>query len=145
MISSIIQEPKDTNFATAQAWTLLLLRVSMAPLFLYSGIGKLMSIPATAARLPGGADGLGLFLALGATALELLGAIALLLGIFARPVALAFIPYIIAATLMFHNFWASPEAMVVPQTLNFLKNIGLIGGMAIIAAFGAGPFRMLRR
>lgn len=144
MTSSLISEQKTSNPAAAQAWTLLLLRVSMVPLFLYSGFGKLMDIPGTAARLPGGAEGLGLLMAVGATVLELAGALALLLGLFARPVALVFIPYIIAATLMFHNFWASPPAMVVPQTLNFLKNVGLVGGMSIIAAFGAGPFQAFR-
>jgi len=144
MTFSLISEPKTSDVTAAQAWTLLLLRVSMAPLFLYSGFGKLMDISGTAARLPGGAEGLGLIMAVGATALELAGALALLLGLFARPVALLFIPYIIAATLMFHNFWAAPAEMVVPQTLNFLKNVGLVGGMTIIVAFGAGPYRLLR-
>lgn len=144
MTFSLISEPKTSSVTAVQAWTLLLLRVSMAPLFIYSGFGKLMDISGTAARLPGGAEGLGLIMAIGATALELAGALALLLGLFARPVALLFIPYIIAATLMFHNFWAAPAEMVVPQTLNFLKNVGLVGGMTIIVAFGAGPYRPLR-
>jgi putative oxidoreductase len=144
MISSIISEPKPSSFTGAQAWTLLLLRVSMAPLFLYSGYGKLVDIAGTAARLPGGVEGLGLPMAIGATTLELTGALALVVGFFVRPAALAFIVYIALASVMFHNFWASPPAIVVSQTLNFMKNFGLIGGMSIIAAFGAGPYRLLR-
>lgn len=144
MHNSTTQEPQDM-YRPTQAWTLLLLRLSMVPLFCYSGFGKLFNIAGTADRLPGGHEGLGFMLALGATGLELAGAIALTLGVFARPFAVAFIPYIVVASLMFHSFWAAPPEMVMAQTLNFLKNVGLIGGMAIIAAFGAGPFRVTFR
>jgi putative oxidoreductase len=48
--------------------------------------------------------------------------------------------YTIAATLMFHQFWASPPAAVVPHTLNFLKNLGIIGGFALLAAYGPGSY-----
>jgi putative oxidoreductase len=50
---------------TMQSWALLIARLSVAPLFVYSGIGKILAFSATAARLPGGADGLGQFLAAG--------------------------------------------------------------------------------
>ncbi|SDI71068.1 putative oxidoreductase [Bradyrhizobium sp. Rc2d] len=120
------------------AWVLLFARVAIAPLFLYSGIGKVMAFATTAGRLPGGADGFGAVLAAGAIAVELGGGTALLLGLFARPAAAVLIPFTIAATLMFHNFWAAPEAQVVMQTINFLKNLGLLGALALIASYGPG-------
>lgn len=120
------------------AWVLLFARVAIAPLFLYSGIGKVMAFATTAGRLPGGADGFGAVLAAGAIAVELGGGTALLLGLFARPAAAVLIPFTIAATLMFHNFWAAPEAQVVMQTINFLKNLGLLGALALIAFYGPG-------
>ncbi|RXH41392.1 MULTISPECIES: DoxX family protein [Bradyrhizobium] len=120
------------------AWVLLFARVAIAPLFLYSGIGKVMAFATTAGRLPGGAEGFGAVLAAGAIAVELGGGTALLLGLFARPAAAVLIPFTIAATLMFHNFWAAPEAQVVMQTINFLKNLGLLGALALIAFYGPG-------
>ena len=48
------------------SWVLLFARVAIAPLFLYSGVGKVMAFTATASRLPGGADGFGALLAAGA-------------------------------------------------------------------------------
>jgi putative oxidoreductase len=123
-------------------WTLLLARVSIAPLFLYSGVGKVMAFKATAGRLPGGADGFGQVLAAGAIAVELGCGIALLLGFFTRQAAAALILFTVAATLMFHNFWASPDAQVVAQTLNFLKNMGLVGALAIVFTFGPGRFAL---
>ncbi|RXG95540.1 DoxX family protein [Bradyrhizobium zhanjiangense] len=120
------------------AWVLLFARVAIAPLFLYSGIGKVMAFATTAGRLPGGAEGFGAVLAAGAIAVELGGGTALLLGLFARPAAAVLIPFTIVATLMFHNFWAAPEAQVVMQTINFLKNLGLLGALALIAFYGPG-------
>ena len=129
---------KTDNTTDAGSWVLLFARLSIAPLFLYSGIGKVMAFSATAARLYGGADGFGRFLAAGAITVELACGTALLLGLFARQAASILIPFTIAATLMFHNFWAVPEAQVVAQTINFLKNLGLLGLLALIAHAGAG-------
>lgn len=41
---------------------------------------------------------------------------------------------------MFHNFWAAAEAQAVVQTINFLKNLGLLGLLALIAYQGAGHY-----
>lgn len=117
---------------------LLFARIAIAPLYLYSGIGKVMAFSTTAGRLPGGPDGFGTVLAAGAVTVELGCGAALLLGLLARQAAVALICFTIAATVMFHNFWAAPEAQVVVQTINFLKNLGLIGGLALIAYYGAG-------
>jgi len=122
------------------SWVLLFARVAIAPLFLYSGVGKVMAFTATAGRLPGGADGFGALLAAGAVTVELGCGIALILGLFARQAAMILIPFTIAATLMFHNFWAAPAAQVVMQTINFLKNLGLLGALAMIATYGPGAY-----
>ena len=121
------------------SWVLLCARLAIAPLFLYSGIGKIMAFTATAGRL-GGADGIGAVLAAGATAVELGCGVALVLGLFARQAAAVLFLFTIAATLMFHNFWAAPEAQVVTQTVNFLKNLGLLGTLAMIAFSGPGSY-----
>lgn len=131
---------KSDTTVDASSWVLLFARLSIAPLFLYSGIGKVMAFSATAARLYGGADGFGRFLASGAIVVEIGCGAALVLGLFARQAALILIPFTIAATLMFHNFWAVPDAQVVVQTINFLKNLGLLGLLALIARYGAGNY-----
>src|SRR4051812_29704606 len=103
-MSSFVRNAESNTVATLPGWTLLLARVCIAPLFLYSGVGKVLAFSATAGRL-GGADGLGQFLAGGAIAVELGCGVALLLGLFARYASMALILFTIAATLMFHNFW----------------------------------------
>lgn len=131
-----------TAAAGASGLILLFARVLFVPLFYYSGIGKVLAFGVTASRLPGGAEGLGNLLAAGAIAIELGCGTALLLGVWARQAAAILIAFTIVATLMFHQFWASPEAQVTLQTIQFLKNVGLVGGLALVATFGAGPYSL---
>jgi putative oxidoreductase len=135
----------NTGLEKLQGQVLLFARLLLAPLFLYSGIGKILAFGLTASRLPGGEGGLGSFMAAGSIAIELGCAAALILGIWARGAAVALIAFTVAATLMFHNFWASPAPQVQGQTINFLKNLGLIGAFAMIAVFGAGPYSLEAR
>jgi putative oxidoreductase len=135
----------NTGLEKLQGQVLLFARLLLAPLFLYSGIGKILAFGLTASRLPGGEGGLGSFMAAGSIAIELGCAAALILGIWARWAAVALIAFTVAATLMFHNFWASPAPQVQGQTINFLKNLGLIGAFAMIAVFGAGPYSLEAR
>ena len=137
----------DANPATnaMQDKVLLAARLLVTPLFIYSGIGKILAFGVTASRLPGGEGGFGSFLAAGSIAIELGASLALILGIYTRCAALALIVFTILATLMFHNFWASPAAAVTAQTINFLKNLGLIGLFAVIAAFGPGAHALRKK
>lgn len=124
----------------AQGLALLAFRICLVPLFYFSGFGKLMDFTATAGRLPGSGDAFSLALAGGAVAVELLVGTLFLLGIATRLCAWILILFVAVATVMFHPFWAVPEAQSVMQTLQFLKNLGLIGGLFVAAAFGPGPY-----
>ena len=124
---------------------LLAARLLVTPLFIYSGIGKILGFGVTASRLPGGEGGFGSFLAAGSIMIELGASLALVLGIYTRCAAITLIVFTILATLMFHNFWASPPAQVTAQTVQFLKNLELIGLFAMIAAFGPGAYSLRKK
>jgi putative oxidoreductase len=137
----------DSSPATnaTQDKVLLAARLLAAPLFFYSGIGKMLAFGITASRLPGGEGGFGSFLAAGSIVIELGASLALVLGIYTRCAAIVLIVFTILATLMFHNFWASPPAQVTAQTVQFLKNLELIGLFAMIAAFGPGAYSLRKK
>jgi putative oxidoreductase len=137
----------DSSPATnaTQDKVLLAARLLAAPLFFYSGIGKILAFGVTASRLPGGEGGFGSFLAAGSIVIELGASLALVLGIYTRCAAITLIVFTILATLMFHNFWASPPAQVTAQTVQFLKNLELIGLFAMIAAFGPGAYALRKK
>ena len=63
---------------------LLAARLLLTPLYIYSGIGKILAFGVTASRLLGGEGGLGSFLAAGAIVVELGCSLALILGIWTR-------------------------------------------------------------
>ncbi len=141
-MSSSVRNGEATRAGALPDWALLAARVCIVPLFLYSGVGKALAFSTTAGRLNGVIDGLGTLLASGAIVVELGCGTALLIGLFARKAAVALILFTIAATLMFHNFWAAPEAQVTGQTIQFLKNVGLVGALALVAVLGAGAISL---
>ena len=45
-------------------------------------------------------------------------------------------------TPIFHNYWVMPEAQQRMQQQAFNKNIGVLGGLLVITAFGAGRWSL---
>ena len=128
------------GFATDHRDTLLLIgRVMIALVFVQSGFGKLMDIPAFAASL--GRNGVPspmLFAYLGA-AVEFLTGLALLFGFATRYTAAMLVLFIIVATLISHRYWEFADpAQRRPQAINFAKNMAMIGGAFFVFVAGAG-------
>ena len=53
--------------------------------------------------------------------------------------------FTLAASVLFHNFWAFPADQFRTQQLFFLKNMAITGGLLMIVAFGAGRWSVDRR
>jgi putative oxidoreductase len=70
--------------------------------------------------------------------IELGGAIMIIIGWQTKLAAAIQFVYLIFITFMFHNFWAAPPQLHDLQLLNFLKNVGIMGGLLILATRGAG-------
>lgn len=124
---------------------LLAARLGLGAIFLVSGVGKLAAWSGTVAYA--GSMGVPPALLAGATALELFGAISLLLGLGTRAGAAALIAFLVPVTLVFHAFWAAPAAQAQLQTIQFLKNVSIGGGLLAILTAGPGAFSLdaLRR
>jgi putative oxidoreductase len=73
-----------------------------------------------------------------AIAIELLGGLSILTGLFARQAALIIFLYLIPVTLIFHNFWDQGPASQPMQLVNFLKNLAIMGGLLELFSFGPG-------
>jgi putative oxidoreductase len=124
------------------AWDALALlgRLLMAYLFVPSGFGKLMGFAGTVGYIASKGVPLPEVCAAIAVFAELALGLALLFGWKARWAALGMALFVVVITPVFHNYWASPEAQMMMQKLNFTKNIAIIGGLLGFAAFGAGRF-----
>ncbi len=69
-----------------------------------------------------------------------LGGSSILLGYKARYGALLIVLFLVPVTLMMHRFWdVADPAQAMMQQINFMKNLGLLGGALLIAYFGSGP------
>lgn len=108
-------------------------RVLMSAIFVLSGIGKIANPGATMGYI----NAMGLpfpELALaGAIGIEVIGGLALLAGLYTRPVALALAAFSIVTGLIFHSAIADSNQMI-----HLLKNLAMAGGLLQIAAFGPG-------
>lgn len=117
-------------------------RVLITPLFLLSGYDKITAFTATAAMMAKNGLPFSEFLLVGAIAFELGGGLMVLLGWRARWGALLLAVFTIAATLVFHNFWAVDAAQYRGQLTHFMKNLAILGGLVYIMAAGSGPFSL---
>jgi putative oxidoreductase len=113
----------------------LLGRILMSSLFVLGGWGKLMGPAAAQAMLA--KNNLPMVEAAWvlAVVVELGGGLAILFGLFARPVAFVCAVWCVATALIAHTNFADRN-----QEIHFLKNMGLTGGFLYIAAFGAGAW-----
>ena len=118
----------------------LLARLLMAALFLPAGISKIGGFAGTAGYI--GSVGLPLpeVGAALAIVIEVVAPILLIIGLFTRPAALVLAVFTLVATVFFHAYWSVPADQQFMQSLLFWKNIGVVGGLLAIAAFGAGAF-----
>ena len=113
-------------------------RILLALIFLVAGYRKLMAVAGSA----------GYFAKLGfpmpevmvwvAIAIELGGAILLIVGWKTRWVAWLLALFTVIAAFAAHRFWEVDAAQYANQMNHFLKNIAIVGGFIILAATGPG-------
>jgi putative oxidoreductase len=108
-------------------------RILIASLFLYSGIGKVIDPAITASKLAGAGFPMPMMVAYATIVLELGSAILLMVGyrVMLACAALAFLTF--TAALFFHQWWAVEPSMKIGQTIHFLKNAAILGGLWFVA------------
>ena len=120
----------------------LVSRLLLAALFLPAGLSKIGGFEGTAGYIASVGLPMPAVGAAVAIAVEVLGAVALILGLGTRWAALALAAFTLVASFFFHNFWAMPAEQQMMQQLMFMKNIGVVGGLLALVAFGAGAFSL---
>src|SRR5437773_302839 len=123
----------------------LIARLLMAALFIIFGIRKVLAFGFYA----------GYFTKLGfpapevmvvlAIIVELIGGVLFAIGWKTRWMAWALAVFTLIATFMAHRYWEFDAAQYAAQMINFWKNITIIGGLMMVAAFGPGPISIDKR
>lgn len=120
----------------------LLGRILIALLFIPAGISKISGFSGTVGYIASKGLPLPQVAAAGTIVVEVLVGLALLIGFKARWAALILAVFTLAAAFLFHNFWAVPAEQQMMQSINFFKNLAIVGGLLFVAANGAGPLSL---
>ena len=119
---------------------LLIARIVLAILFLTSGWGKLTGYSGTVDYMAQIGVPLPAVATVVAIAVEFLGSIALILGVWTRPLALLFAFFTLAAGLIGHPYWTMTGADRLMNMMHFYKNVSLMGGFFLLYVTGAGKY-----
>jgi putative oxidoreductase len=124
----------------AQDTLALVGRILLAWLFVPAGWAKIAGHAGTAGYIASKGLPMPEVLAWLAVLVELGLGLALLVGFKARWAALGLAIFVAVITPIFHGYWAMPEAQQMMQKQAFNKNLAVLGGLLVVAAFGAGRF-----
>lgn len=113
-------------------------RLLLAALFLPAGIGKLTGFSGTVGYISSVGMPLPTVAAALALTVEILGGLALVFGFGTRIAALVLAFFTLMASFYFHAYWAVPADQQMVMQLLFFKNVAVVGGLLVLAAFGAG-------
>ena len=113
-------------------------RVLLALLFVPAGFSKIGGFTGTVGYIASKGVPLPELAAAAAIGIELGLGLLLLIGWQTRWAALGIALFTLVISFIFHNFWAVPAEQVMQQQQAFFKNIGVIGGLLTVAAWGAG-------
>lgn len=138
MTTSILSKSNQTFERLAQRYIPPFARTALASVFLLSGLTKLGQFSGTQGYMESvGVPGELLPLVI---ALEILAPLAIIIGWQARIAAILLAGFAGLSALLFH-FDFSDQI----QTIMFLKNISIAGGLGLLAAFGPGAFALDNR
>jgi len=128
-----------------QGIPVLTARILLALMFLLAGLSKFAGLDGTAGYIASKGLPMAGLLAFGTAALEVGGALLLIVGWKARWAALALAVFTLMASVLFHNYWAMPADQQMMQQLMFMKNLAVVGGLLTLFAFGPGSLSLDQR
>lgn len=113
----------------------LLGRIFLSAIFIISSVRKILDFEGTRAYMDNAGLPMTGVLLVGAIVFELAGGLSVLLGFKARLGAILLIIFLVPTTLVFHMDFSDQG-----QIIHFMKNLSILGGLLLVAAFGSGPY-----
>ena len=137
----------DATVRTPSAYAdlvLLIGRVLLGGIFVFSGYFKVTAVAAFAASLERRGVPFASVMGVIGAYVEFLGGLAIVLGIEVRYTSVLMIGFVIVATLISHRFWELQDAARAAQQTQFLKNVGIAAGFFLLHAAGGGRIALER-
>ncbi|MBJ3816544.1 DoxX family protein [Shimwellia pseudoproteus] len=133
------------DFGGARPFLLLVGRILMVVLFLISDFPKLTGFEGTVQYMASLGTPAPTIAAAIAVLMEVFGSILVVLGFFTRPLAIIFAVYTLATGFIGHPYWTMTGDAVMPNMINFYKNLSITGGFLLLALVGPGALSLDRR
>jgi putative oxidoreductase len=114
-------------------------RCLLALYFLVPGLMKFAAFPAHVAMMSGHNIPNPAPLLVVAGVAQVAGALLLLADRFVRFNALGFVVYVLVINVLLHDFWNFTGLQAAHETQNFIKNLGILAGLLVLA--GVSPWR----
>jgi putative oxidoreductase len=124
---------------------ILTARVLLVMLFLISGWDKLTDYAGTVTYMTQVGTPLPGIAALVAIVVEFFVSIALILGLWTRPLALLMAFYTLATAFIGHHYWSMVNAERAANEIHFYKNASIMGGFLLLYVTGAGKYSVSTR
>jgi putative oxidoreductase len=80
-----------------------------------------------------------------ALAIELVGSLCLITGLAAKPAAAVMFIYLGIVSFTLHDFWNMSGMAAGGNETHFFKNLGMMGGLLMIAVYGPGTWSLGKR
>lgn len=135
-VNSVFEQQRD--------WLILIARIALVIIFLYSGWGKMTDFSGTVAYFTAQGIPAPSLAAVIAVFMEVIVALALLLGIQVRICAFAFVLFTLGTAVFGHAYWLQEGPARLANLLNFYKNIAIAGGLLLLCVTGSGRFALKR-
>ena len=129
--------------AFIQRWRdelILLARILLMVLFVMSGWGKLTGFQGTVGYMTSTGAPMPMVAAAVAVVMEFGVGIALLIGLWTRPLALLMALFVLGTSFIAHSYWDMQGAMEAANKIQFYKNLSIMGGLFLLAAVGPGKY-----
>ncbi|MFC3652702.1 DoxX family protein [Dyella humi] len=124
---------------------LLVARVLLMALFVVFGLDKFLNFSGTASYMEAVGLPFPTLSAFIALVMEFVVGLAILIGAYTRPLALALALYTVITALIGHRFWALTGGLRLDTMIHFYKNMCIAGGLLLLCITGPGKYSVDRR
>lgn len=133
------------DFGQSRSLILLIARIAVVVLFIIFGIPKMTGFDGTVQYMTSLGAPMPILAAIIAVVMEVPAAILIVLGFFTRPLAVLFVFYTLGTAVIGHHYWDMSGDAVMPNMINFYKNVSIAGAFLLLAVTGPGAISIDRR
>ncbi|WP_446029917.1 DoxX family protein [Lelliottia amnigena] len=133
------------DFGQSRSLVLLIARIAVVVLFIIFGIPKMTGFDGTVHYMTSLGAPMPMLAAIIAVVMEVPAAILIVLGFFTRPLAVLFVFYTLGTAVIGHHYWDMSGDAVMPNMINFYKNVSIAGAFLLLAVTGPGAISIDRR